>query len=263
MKRMKNAPWVFKWNNVVVLCYGDDLLVMGISRKSLANVYRPKTSVRWIIFWASKLSRSEGNFFLKERKTVEYLLSEMSMDNCSASPFPMDTSTDYNVAQGDSHNATFPYWKVIGKVLYLSTRTGPVLSVAVSVLACHVESPTAQHCDGIRKMLRYLQGTEDLGLVLRQGQVTSCLHMWIRSGAASRPVVGDQALAGFGSTLPKCVSLSPTEAEYVALSEATKKISWLRCFLMKLVYCRIQLLCAKTTVHEEIDFKRLEHINIR
>ena len=50
--------------------------------------------------------------------------------------------------------------------MYLSTYTRPDISFATSVLARHSQRPGARHWNGVRHLLRYLRGTEDLGLLL-------------------------------------------------------------------------------------------------
>ncbi len=128
--------------NVDFLCYVDDLLVMGPSKgwiSDIAKELRQCLQTKYLgpvnKILGIKMPRAEGTFSPKQSIKVEFLLSEMSMDNFSASSFPMDNFINNSVVQVESHDATFSYSKVIGKVLYMSTHTRPDLSLAVSVLA--------------------------------------------------------------------------------------------------------------------------------
>lgn len=56
------------------------------------------------------------------------------------------------------------YLATVGALLYLMTNTWPDISFAVSVLARHSQRPTTRHWQGIKHLLKYIQGIEDLGL---------------------------------------------------------------------------------------------------
>ncbi len=56
-----------------------------------------------------------------------------------------------------------PYRKAVGALLFLSVRTRPDISVAMSLLSRHVQSPRPVHWEGIKRVLRYLSGTKDIG----------------------------------------------------------------------------------------------------
>ena len=56
------------------------------------------------------------------------------------------------------------YLAVVGALLYLATHTRPDIAFAVSVLARHSRKPTYRHWAGVKHLLRYLRGTENLGL---------------------------------------------------------------------------------------------------
>jgi hypothetical protein len=57
----------------------------------------------------------------------------------------------------------FPYLSAIGALMYLANCTRPDISFAVNLLARYITSPTKRHWVGVKNILRYLQGTKDLG----------------------------------------------------------------------------------------------------
>ena len=57
-----------------------------------------------------------------------------------------------------------PYFSVIGSLLYLANCTRPDIAFSVNLLARYSSSPTQRHWNGIKHILRYLQGTTDMGL---------------------------------------------------------------------------------------------------
>ncbi len=99
------------------------------------------------------------------------------------------------------------------------------------MVAQHVNSPTTEHWNQVKRIMRYLQGTKDLTLQYTKGE--KVLHCFSDADFA-----GDQnsrksrsgclclfaggAISWF-SKKQNCISLSTTEAEYVATSEAAKQ----------------------------------------
>ena len=57
-----------------------------------------------------------------------------------------------------------PYLSVIGALMYLANCTRLDIVFFVNLLAKYSSAPTQRHWNGIKHILRYLQGTTDLGL---------------------------------------------------------------------------------------------------
>jgi len=58
----------------------------------------------------------------------------------------------------------YPYLSLIGALMYLANSTRPDIAFAVNLLARHSAAPTKRHWAGGKQILRYLNGTKDLGL---------------------------------------------------------------------------------------------------
>ena len=56
------------------------------------------------------------------------------------------------------------YQSAVGSLLYLSTGTRPDIAFAVGNVARFSANPTKRHWTGVKRILRYLKGTSDLGL---------------------------------------------------------------------------------------------------
>jgi hypothetical protein len=57
-----------------------------------------------------------------------------------------------------------PYLSAIGALMFLANQTRPDIAFSVNLLARHSAEPTIRHCNGIKCILCYLNGTRDLGL---------------------------------------------------------------------------------------------------
>ena len=64
----------------------------------------------------------------------------------------------------DDLGPEMPYLSAKGALMYLATHTRPDISFVVNLLSRFSSCPTQRHWNGIKHVLRYLQGTKDLGL---------------------------------------------------------------------------------------------------
>jgi hypothetical protein len=64
----------------------------------------------------------------------------------------------------------YPYLSVTGALMYLVNNTRPNIAFAVNLLARFSVAPTMRHWNGVKYVLRYLQGTPDLDLFYKKNQ---------------------------------------------------------------------------------------------
>jgi len=127
---------------------------------------------------------------------------------------------------------------VIGKLLYLEKSTRPDISCAVHQCARDCANPEIQHTAAVKRIGRYLLGTKDKGLIMRQNQ--EGMEYWLDAAHASewnnKTASNDPNTArsrmGYLITYAGCpmhwsskmqieIALSTIEAEYIALSQVS------------------------------------------
>jgi hypothetical protein len=59
------------------------------------------------------------------------------------------------------------FWSIAGALQYL-TFTRPDIAYAVQQICLHMHNPREPHLTAMKRILRYLRGTPDLGLMLRR-----------------------------------------------------------------------------------------------
>ena len=75
------------------------------------------------------------------------------------------------------------YLAAVGSLLYLSTKTRPDIAFAVGNVSRLCSEPSQLHWSAVKRILRYLKGSQDLGLLYhRQDTPLSCV------GYSSNPV---------------------------------------------------------------------------
>jgi hypothetical protein len=69
-------------------------------------------------------------------------------------------------ATTDMSYKTFPYREEVGSLLYLATHTLPDIAFTVGMLGRAMAAKSAQDVVAVKRLMRYLSGTLDYGLVL-------------------------------------------------------------------------------------------------
>jgi hypothetical protein len=79
-----------------------------------------------------------------------------------------------------------PYLSAIGALMYLANCTRPNIAFAVNLLARYNAALTRRRWVGVKTILRYLQGTQDLGLWFLKNQVSTMVG-YVDAGYMSNP----------------------------------------------------------------------------
>jgi hypothetical protein len=128
-------------------------------------------------------------------------------------------------------------------LLYLSVATRPDITYAVSNVAKFSSNPTPKHWTAVKRILRYLRGTSDLGIAFIPQENKDCVGF---SDSDWGGDIGDRkstsgyvfqyagGAVSWKSKKQNCVALSTAEAEYIALANATQEALWLKRFFAEL-----------------------------
>ncbi len=119
------------------------------------------TEVRDLLGATLRYNAQEGYMKISAESAIDKLLKKFNMTDCRPLTSPV-------VAQGPIEsppNTTFPLRTLVGSLLYLSTTCRPDIAFATQKLATRVESPTDNDVKNGKRILAYLKGTKDQGLV--------------------------------------------------------------------------------------------------
>lgn len=103
---------------------------------------------------------------LNQKKYILDLLNIFKMDNASSCPIPMVTEKQFTTTNGEPMMDPTLFLRAIGALQYVvNTRSN--IGLSVNKLSQYMQSPTTIHWQGVKIILRYLNGTLDLGLHLK------------------------------------------------------------------------------------------------
>ena len=249
----------------VVAVYVDDIILGGSSMVRM-NAVKKELSEKFKIKDLGPLHHFLGIKIIQDQLTrvtwmgqssyTEKILQRFDMNNSKPVSSPVNPDVKLVPCENpdDVCNQQM-YQAVVGSLLYLSTKTRPDIAYAVSNAAHYCAKPTRDHWTAIKRILRYLKGTHDYGLLYRKNapvELTGYSDLdWAGDIGDRKSTSGYVFLLGGGaiswkSSKQNCVALSTAEAEYVALSAASQEAMWLQQLVSDLINQRVQ----QTTILE-------------
>ena len=160
------------------------------------------------------------------------------MDECK--PVSTPANPEVKLVAGDESDGACNqelYQAIVGSLLYLSTKTRPDISYAVSSVARFCSKPTKEHWVAVKRILRYLKGTSNYGICYNgdtEGEVVGFSDSdWAGDISDRKSTSGFVFIQAGGaiswkSSKQTCVALSTAEAEYIALAAAVQEALWLQ-----------------------------------
>ena len=130
------------------------------------------------------------------------------------------------------------YQAIVGSLLYISTKIRPDIAFSVNSIANFCASPTKEHWIVVKRILHYLNGSRQLGLLYTTSTLSEEITGY--SDADWAGDVGDRkstsgyvfllggAAVSWKFAKQTTVALSTAEAEYIALSTASQGAIWLQ-----------------------------------
>ena len=145
-----------------------------------------------------------------------------------------------------------PYREAVGLLMHLAIAMHPDIAFAVTTVVQFGNDPGPVHWNAVKRIFCYLIGTKKLALTY--GGVKHSLEGFTDADGASQEhrhaissytFLLDRGAVSWSSKKQELVTLSMTEAEYVAAMHAAKEAIWLRHLLQEV----FRPLANPTTIH--------------
>lgn len=153
---------------VFILMYVDDILVTIPSIapcqhviQQLSELFPIKVLGPLHYFLGIEAKRSSSGIFISQTKYILDLLKKANLDGAKLCTTPLNTSKlDRDFPLLDN---PVEYRSLVGALQYL-TWTRPNLSFTVNLVCQFMHSPTLSHFQAVKRIMRYLKGSIDIGL---------------------------------------------------------------------------------------------------
>eukprot|EP00794_Sanderia_malayensis_P011707 gene11707-biopygen9383 len=231
---------------VIVAVYVDDMIIasnngglLSAEKVELKKRFEMDDlgEINYCLGMSIKRDRRNRVLTINQNMYLKNVLKRFQMQDCKPISTPMDPNAKFMKLTNDDEAADKrEYQAMIGSLTYASIATRPDLSDAVGILSQFMSNPGQQHVKGVKRVLRYIQGTLDYGLRFEDGEFKLQGYSdadWAGDINTRKSTSGyvfrlGKATISWKSKRQPVVALSSTEAEYVALCAATQEAIWLR-----------------------------------
>ena len=249
------CPCIFikKFNKgfVIIAVYVDDLNILGTSGEISQTVEYLKKEFEMKDLGKTKfclglqLEYMKDGILVHQKAYTEKVLKRFNMDQSHPLTSPMvvrSLGPDTDPFGPKKKNEEVlgpevPYLSAIGALMYLAGHTRPNISFAVNLLSRFSSYPTQRHWNGIKHILRYLQGTKDLGLMFTNKSKEDLVGFadagylsdphYARSQTGYVFTHGGTAIS-WRSMKQTMAATSSNHAEILAMHEASRESVWMR-----------------------------------
>jgi hypothetical protein len=165
----------------IISVYVDDLNIIGNPQdideacNHLKMEFEMKDLGQTKFCLGLKLEHHSTGILVHQSSYTQKVLEKFNMDKSYPSKTPMvvqslELNTDQFRPQDGEEilGPHYPYLSAIGALMYLANCTRPNIAFAVNLLARHSAALTKRHWTGVKHILRYVNGTRDLGLFFQR-----------------------------------------------------------------------------------------------
>jgi hypothetical protein len=280
---------------IIMPIYVDDITLAGKSGAQLDHVIKELSKhvplhdlgeTEFLLGVQITRDRPNRTIHLSQRQYIIDLLERHGMGECSPVKTPMVPNSHLTkdmcpqTLEEKEEMKSHPYINIVGAIMYLAFFTRPDILFAIVVLARYMSNPGLEHWSALKHLMRYLQGTKDVKLTYKPDNSKELFISYCDADHGGNKDNGKSTggyLMKYGggaiswsSKLQPFVSLSTTEAEYIAACEAGKEILWLRNLLTEFGYTvdtpsilRIDNQSALTVSKNPEHHGRMKHLDLR
>jgi transposase InsO family protein len=251
-----HSIWVYQKDGtkVIIPVFVDDMTIISKSKTLVQSVkdelkkrfkLRDLGPTKFLLGVAIERDRNKKILTLSQKQYILDILSRYGHSDCNPVSTPMDPGCKLSTEQAPStpedieYMKNIPYIHAVGSLMYLAISTRPDIAYTVGVLARFNSNPGVAHWKAVKHVFRYLKGTLDYKLTYGPNFTNSGIAFSAYSDAdhggdkdsgkstgAYVVKIGTGAIS-WSSKLQTMVTLSTTEAEYIAAVYAGQEILWL------------------------------------
>ena len=269
---------------IIVQVYVDDIL-FGATNDFLCKEFSDVMSSEFqmsmmgelTFFLGLQIQQSKNGICVNQSKYTRELLKKFGMDNAKEARTPMSSTLSLNHDTNSKSVDKKEYRGMIGSLLYL-TASRPDIMFSVCLCARFQANPKESHLTAVKRILRYLKGTKDLGLwypkngsfdLVGYSDADFAGYKVDRKSTSGCCQFLGSSLISWHSKKQNSVALSTAEAEYIAAGACCTQLLWIVQQLrdIGLEYRNVPIKCDNTSAFSitknPVQHTRTKHIEIR
>ncbi|KAF2285984.1 hypothetical protein GH714_009359 [Hevea brasiliensis] len=155
--------------------YVDDLLITGNNidlinhfKKEMQSKFEMTDLGKMTFFLGLEVHQTNQGTFICQEKYAREILKKFGMENCNSIDTPTPQNEKLSKEDGSEKIDSGIYRSVIGCLFYL-TASRPDIMYPTSLLSRFMHEPSQNHFKAVKRVLRYVKGTIDLGIWFKSG----------------------------------------------------------------------------------------------
>lgn len=290
-KRSLSDPCLYIEGNVYLLIHVDDLIIVSSSKQKICIIkeklmnnfeMRDLTDDTRIKFLGLNIIKTKNELVIHQKDLIDKILLTFNMVDCKPMSVPIQPKLQLNLESSvHIQCVNLPYRQLIGCLMYLMLGSRPDLSFSIYYFSQFQNSYSETHWKHLKHVIKYLKATADFGLKYSKDLSKSnvILSAFVDSDFASnstdRKSVTGYMIKLFDNVIhwkskkQATVSLSSSEAEYIALSTCITECIFVKQLLEEMLGQNIKPI----NIYEDnnscifmastLETKRSKHIDVK
>ena len=162
-------------SRIVICLYVDDLLITSSSEEciesckaELMKEFEMNDLGKLSYFLGIEFTQTKSGVIMHQTKYARDLLKKFSMEQSNSAITPAETGMKLEHNPDEEGVNPAVYRSIVGSLRYLC-NTRPDLSFSVGVVSRYMQDPKISHLLAVKRIMRYLHGTEQFGVLLSRG----------------------------------------------------------------------------------------------
>lgn len=166
------------------------------------------------------------------------ILNKFGQDDSKMVDVPADPHTILTKVENINGELTnIPYREAVGSLMFAAVVSRPDIAYSVGVASRYLNAPSKTHWNAVKRIIRYLKSTSELGIYYSREDKLQLPgfsdSVYASDKDTRKSTTGyifklSNGAVTWSSKRQQAVTLSTTEAEYVAACQATKEAIWIR-----------------------------------
>ncbi|KAI0500177.1 hypothetical protein KFK09_018386 [Dendrobium nobile] len=200
---------------IYILIYVDDMLITGNDPQQIQDILSKLQTVFPLeeptplsLFLGIRTSTKLYGLFLDQQQYAQDILNSSGFLNCKPLLTPIALKSSSPAKPGLQHIDPPHYRQLAGSLQYL-TITQPDIAFATNQICQHMHDPKQIHLQTLKRLLRYIQGIINFGLLIRRSNLT--LQSYIDAYWASDQI-DRKSISGSAHSSDTISSLGPLKS---------------------------------------------------